>query len=42
VQEAGGIVSDFKGGDDFIFGRELIAACGAFYELKEVIRKHWK
>ncbi|MFY7826286.1 MAG: inositol monophosphatase family protein [Flectobacillus sp.] len=42
VQEAGGIVSDFKGGDDFIFGRELIAACGAFHELKEVIQKHWK
>ena len=25
VQEAGGIVSDFQGGDDFIFGQEIIA-----------------
>lgn len=41
VQEAGGTVSDFKGGDDFIFGRELIAACGAFKELQEVIATHW-
>ncbi|WP_026998051.1 inositol monophosphatase family protein [Flectobacillus major] len=41
VQEAGGIVSDFKGGDDFVFGRELIAACGMFSELKDVIETHW-
>jgi myo-inositol-1(or 4)-monophosphatase len=26
VKQAGGIVTDFKGGDDFIFGRELIAS----------------
>ncbi len=26
VQEAGGKVSDFSGGDDFLFGREIVAA----------------
>ncbi len=41
VQEAGGFVSDFKGGDDFVFGRELIAGCGMFSELEEVITRNW-
>lgn len=42
VQEAGGKVTDFKGGDDFIFGRELIAGCGMFSELEEVISRNWE
>ena len=42
VQEAGGFVSDFKGGNDFVFGRELIAGCGMFSELEEVITRNWK
>ena len=25
VQEAGGVVLDFKGGDDYLFGKEIIA-----------------
>jgi myo-inositol-1(or 4)-monophosphatase len=41
VQEAGGIVKDFKGGDDFIFGRELIAGCGMFLELEALIQENW-
>jgi len=41
VQEAGGFVSDFKGGNDFVFGRELIAGCGMFSELEEVITRNW-
>jgi myo-inositol-1(or 4)-monophosphatase len=41
VQEAGGIVKDFKGGNDFVFGRELIAGCGMFSELEEVITRNW-
>jgi myo-inositol-1(or 4)-monophosphatase len=41
VQEAGGKVTDFKGGDDFVFGRELIAGCGMFWELEEVISRNW-
>ncbi|HMQ46972.1 MAG TPA: inositol monophosphatase family protein [Saprospiraceae bacterium] len=32
VQEAGGKVSDFKGGDDYLFGEELIAASPAIWE----------
>jgi myo-inositol-1(or 4)-monophosphatase len=42
VQEAGGKVTDFRGGDDFVFGRELIAGCGMFSELEEVITRNWK
>jgi myo-inositol-1(or 4)-monophosphatase len=42
VQEAGGIVTDFKGGNDFVFGRELIAGCGMFLELEEIISRNWK
>jgi len=41
VQEAGGIVKDFKGGDEFVFGRELIAGCSMFLELEEVISRNW-
>ena len=42
VQEAGGKVTDFKGKDDFVFGRELIAGCDMFLELEEVISRNWK
>ena len=42
VQEAGGKVTDFKGGDDFVFGRELIAGCGMFSELEEIISRNWE
>ena len=41
VQEAGGKVTDFRGGNDFVFGRELIAGCEMFLELKEVITSNW-
>ncbi len=42
VQEAGGLVSDFHGGDDFLFGRELIAASPGVHEgMLEIIRKRW-
>lgn len=41
VREAGGILSDFKGGDDFLFGREIIAASPVHPELLAVIKKHW-
>lgn len=42
VQEAGGKVTDFNGGNDFVFGRELIAGCDMFLELEEVIYRNWK
>ncbi|MGD9931581.1 MAG: inositol monophosphatase family protein [Mangrovibacterium sp.] len=33
VQEAGGKLSDFKGGDDFLFGKELVAANANYFPL---------
>ncbi|MEQ8907005.1 inositol monophosphatase family protein [Ekhidna sp.] len=41
VQEAGGTVTDFKGGDDYIFGREIVAGGGVHSELLHVIKKYW-
>ncbi|MBI1226191.1 MAG: inositol monophosphatase [Bacteroidetes bacterium] len=38
VQEAGGRVSDFDGGDDYVFGGRLLAAApGVFDEMLEVV-----
>ena len=41
VQEAGGIVTDFKGGDNFLFGREIVAGGGVHHSLLEVIQRYW-
>ncbi|UII28664.1 inositol monophosphatase [Fulvivirga maritima] len=41
VQQAGGKVTDFKGEDDYIFGREICATGKLNDSLLEVIRKHW-
>ncbi|MEP0985750.1 inositol monophosphatase family protein [Ekhidna sp.] len=41
VQEAGGIVTDFSGGDDYIFGREIVAGGGVHSALLEVIKRYW-
>ena len=41
VAEAGGKVVDFKGGDDFLFGREIVAAGEILPELIQVMDKHW-
>jgi len=32
VQQAGGMVTDFKGGNDFIFGRSLVSSNGFVHE----------
>jgi myo-inositol-1(or 4)-monophosphatase len=32
VQEAGGVVTDFKGGDDFLMGKEILATNGILHE----------
>jgi len=43
VQQAGGIVSDFKGGHDFIHGREIVCGNPAVYpELLGVIRRYFE
>ena len=41
VQEAGGTVTDFKGGNDFIFGREIVAGGAIHPQLLDVIQSHW-
>lgn len=41
VQEAGGVVADFKGGDDYLFGRSIIAAGDINKELFSTIDSIW-
>lgn len=41
VKEAGGHVSDFSGGDNFLFGKEIIAAGPVHQEIRQTIAKHW-
>ena len=41
VEEAGGKVTDFAGGENFLFGREIIAAGKPHAEMQKVIRNHW-
>lgn len=42
VQEAGGIVTDFKGGDDYLFGEEIVGAGAVHKQLLAVIKLHWQ
>lgn len=41
VQEAGGKVSDYSGGDDYLYGKELLAAGAIHGEALEIIKKYW-
>ncbi|MCE7039859.1 inositol monophosphatase family protein [Dyadobacter sp. CY312] len=41
IKEAGGTVTDFNGGDNYLFGGDIIAAAGAHQELVEVIRANF-
>ncbi|MEM9895634.1 MAG: inositol monophosphatase family protein [Bacteroidota bacterium] len=41
VQEAGGIVSDFSGGNKFLFGREMVAGAAIHNDLLAIIAKFW-
>lgn len=41
IKEAGGTVTDFMGGDNFLFGGDIIAAAGAHKELMELIRENF-
>ena len=41
VKEAGGVVTDFQGGQDFIFGKEILAASGSIKdELFRLVNRH--
>jgi myo-inositol-1(or 4)-monophosphatase len=41
VKEAGGEINDFRGGDDYIFGKEIIAGNKAQGQMLDVIKRHW-
>lgn len=41
VKEAGGTVTDFGGGKDYLYGKELLATGKIHSPMLEVIRKHW-
>jgi myo-inositol-1(or 4)-monophosphatase len=41
IKEAGGTVTDFKGGDDYLFGGDIVAGAGGHSELVAIIREHF-
>ncbi len=41
VQEAGGTVTDFKGGENYMFGREIVAAGPVHSNLLKVVQHYW-
>ncbi|MFZ6009886.1 MAG: inositol monophosphatase family protein [Bacteroidota bacterium] len=41
VQQAGGVVTDFRGGSDFLFGRELCAGGAVHPDMLRIIAKQW-
>lgn len=41
VQEAGGTVTDFSGGDNYLFGREIVAGGAVHTSLLEIIKRQW-
>lgn len=41
VKQAGGVVSDFQGKDDFLFGRQILAGNQVHGEMLEVIHQSW-
>lgn len=42
VQEAGGLVSDFSGKENFIFGKEILAGNAAQPDMLMIISRDWK
>ncbi len=42
VKEAGGIVTDFKGGGDFLFGRQIAAGNVTQAQMLKTIQRHWR
>lgn len=41
VQEAGGFVSDFRGAENYVFGREIVAAGSIHQEMMSIIQPNW-
>lgn len=42
VKEAGGIVTDYQGGDNYLFGNEIIAGCATQPEMRKAISQYWE
>jgi myo-inositol-1(or 4)-monophosphatase len=42
VTEAGGQITDYKGGNNYIFGNEIIAGCAVQPEMHKVISGYWE
>ncbi|WP_206170637.1 inositol monophosphatase family protein [Spirosoma pollinicola] len=42
VREAGGTVTDFDGGDAFLFRGDVVAGSGVHPELMKVVKEYWK
>ena len=42
VLEAGGQITDYKGGDNYIFGNEIIAGCATQPEMYRVVSEYWE
>jgi len=42
VQEAGGIVTDFTGADNWLFGKQIVAAGDVHAELLQIIQENWQ
>lgn len=41
IKEAGGTVTDFNGGDNYLFGGDIVAASGGHAELVAIIKEHF-
>lgn len=41
VQQAGGTVTDFSGGTDYIFGKQIIAANGVYEDMLKILQSKW-
>lgn len=41
VKEAGGMVTTFNGGDNYVFGGEIVASGLVHHQMLEVIQQHW-
>ena len=41
VKRAGGIVTDFRGGEDYIFGKEVVAGTFVQPEMQKIINRFW-
>lgn len=42
VQQASGRVTDFSGGNDYIFGREILAGCAVHPQILQVVQEYWQ